>query len=140
MQNTEMWTVLHVPSAGRLSDVRPRGGHKLFRSNIDGQVAIADWSGVYPENTDDGILYVSKLHAVRVFMSKLTPALRVELAVWSIRHQRTMTVPTNIPTMQAVLLSMPELSVELDADLVNMLQVLLPYVKLARPEGGGDVP
>lgn len=44
------WTTLRMP---RFDD-----GHKFFRDRATGRVAIADWSGDYPHQTDDGVLWL----------------------------------------------------------------------------------
>jgi hypothetical protein len=38
--------------------VQEQDGHKLFRDE-DGRVAVADQSGYYPHQTDDGVLYLT---------------------------------------------------------------------------------
>jgi hypothetical protein len=44
------WTSLRIPKVNR--------GHKFFRDQDTGRVAIADWSGDYPHQTDDGVLWL----------------------------------------------------------------------------------
>jgi hypothetical protein len=44
------WTPLRIPKVDR--------GHKFFRDQDTGRVAIADWSGDYPHQTDDGVLWL----------------------------------------------------------------------------------
>lgn len=36
----------------------PRGGHRYFIDNTNGRTAVADESGLLPNQTEDGILYV----------------------------------------------------------------------------------
>lgn len=41
------------------------GGHRLFKdAEKPGEVAIADQSGEYPDQTDDGILYLDTLRSI----------------------------------------------------------------------------
>lgn len=44
------WITLRMP--------REDDGHKYFRDRATGRVAIADWSGDYPQQTDDGVLWL----------------------------------------------------------------------------------
>lgn len=34
------------------------GGHKYYRERLTGRIGVADQSGMYPEDTDDGVLYL----------------------------------------------------------------------------------
>lgn len=43
------WKTLRMP--------REMQGHKFF-ADQDGRIAIADWSGHYPHETDDGVLWL----------------------------------------------------------------------------------
>lgn len=49
MTTNNKWTYL-----GRAS----RDTHKYFRENASDRIAIADLSGTYPDQTDDGVLYL----------------------------------------------------------------------------------
>lgn len=40
-------------------------GHKFF-SAPDGRVAIADWSGDYPHQTDDGVLWLDNSRPMKI--------------------------------------------------------------------------
>lgn len=48
--STSRWTILR----------KVRGNHKWFRCKETGRVACADNSGMYPNQTDDGILWLNK--------------------------------------------------------------------------------
>lgn len=43
-----------------------KGDHRYFRAE-DGRIAIADDSGRYPENTDDGVLWVNITRPIRAW-------------------------------------------------------------------------
>jgi len=42
------------------------GGHKFYRNEANGRMAIADRSGRYPNQTDDGVLYVDKNRPISI--------------------------------------------------------------------------
>lgn len=52
------WKTLRMP--------REMQGHKFF-ANEDGRIAIADWSGHYPHQTDDGPLWLDTSRAMNVW-------------------------------------------------------------------------
>jgi hypothetical protein len=106
-------------------------GHKLFRCNESGQLAIADWSGRYPDQTDDGILFVSTSRPVVLSLSEFSAGVLGDLPVWSLREQRVVHTLINLDTLQAVQKHMPEVQVVLDAKLAKTVQSLLPYAQLA---------
>ncbi len=35
-------------------------GHKFFRDNVTGLIGVADQSGYYPDETDDGVLWLDQ--------------------------------------------------------------------------------
>lgn len=51
-------------------------GHKFFAAP-DGRIAIADWSGHYPHQTDDGVLWLDPSRAMRVWLRPREPVLVV---------------------------------------------------------------
>lgn len=55
------WKTLRMP--------REMQGHKFF-ANEDGRIAIADWSGHYPHQTDDGVLWLDPSRAMTVWFRK----------------------------------------------------------------------
>lgn len=129
MSGAESWTRLYIP---RTPEGKPSGeGHKIFRSNVDGQIAIADWSGQYPDQTDDGILYVSLTRPVVLSLSCISDAVLGDLPVWSLRQQRIMVTLITLDTLRVLRQHIPELKVELDAKLMGIMQQLLQYVKVA---------
>lgn len=129
MSGNSQWSTLHYPknAAGN----RCQDGHKLFRCNEGGSIAIADWSGHYPDQTDDGILFVSKSRPVVLSLSEFSAAVLGDLPVWSLREQRVVCTLINLDTLQAVQKHMPEVKVVLGAKLAKVMQSLLPYAQLA---------
>jgi len=125
--NTE-WSTLHQPKTA--DGKRCQDGHKLFRCNESGQLAIADWSGHYPHQTDDGILFVSKSQPVVLSLSEFSAGVLGDLPVWSLRAQRVVHTLINLDTLQAVQKHMPEVQVVLDSKLAKLVQTLLPYAQL----------
>ena len=55
------WKTLRMP--------REMQGHKFF-ANEDGRIAIADWSGHYPHQTDDGVLWLDPGRAIEIRFKK----------------------------------------------------------------------
>lgn len=51
------WTMIRQPAYMQ--------GHKFFRSD-KGDIAIADWSGRYPEDTDDGTLWLDGSRPIKL--------------------------------------------------------------------------
>jgi hypothetical protein len=49
-----------------------RGGHRFFRDRLCGRVAVADDSGVYPESTQDGVLWVDETRWISIHESSAT--------------------------------------------------------------------
>lgn len=49
-----------------------KGDLRFFIDDASGRVAVADQSGVYPEQTDDGILWVDADRPVRISTDRLT--------------------------------------------------------------------
>jgi hypothetical protein len=59
---------------------RPRRaseGHKVFREVETGRIAMADWSGFAPDETDDGPLYVQRGQEIQLELSKYGPVVVV---------------------------------------------------------------
>lgn len=52
------WKTLRMP--------REMQGHKFF-ADPSGRIAIADWSGKYPHQTDDGVLWLDPSRAMTVW-------------------------------------------------------------------------
>jgi len=125
--NTQ-WSTLHYPK--NADGKRCQDGHKLFRCNESGQLAIADWSGQYPDQTDDGILFVSTSRPVVLSLSEFSAGVLGDLPVWSLRAQRVVHTLINLDTLQAVQKHMPEVQVVLDSKLAKLVQTLLPYAQL----------
>lgn len=44
-----------------------RNGHRLFLETSSGRVAIADNSGVTPDKTEDGVLYVDNREPIKAY-------------------------------------------------------------------------
>lgn len=42
------------------------GGHRYFRDRVNGKVAVADNSGNFPDETENGVLYISQNSPVRI--------------------------------------------------------------------------
>lgn len=65
-KNTTAWTPLDAP-VGHWTTVRrhTQDGHAVFRDGA-GRIALADNSGHYPENTDDGILWLDTGHVIEI--------------------------------------------------------------------------
>lgn len=128
MSGNSQWRTLHYPknAAGKTC----QDGHKLFRCNESGSIAIADWSGCYPDQTDDGILFVSKSRPVVLSLSEFSAGVLGDLPVWSLREQRVVHTLINLDTLQAVQKHMPEVQVVLDSKLAKLVQTLLPYAQL----------
>lgn len=136
MSGDQQWRTVHHP---KTADGKNRqDGHKLFICNEDGQLAIADWSGHYPDQTDDGILFVSRSRPVVLSLSEFSAGVLGDLPVWSLREQRVVHTLINLDTLQAVQKYMPEVQVVLDAKLAKVLQALLPYAKLTVSAVAGD--
>lgn len=129
MDGSSQWNMVHHPktAAGKCC----QDGHKLFLCRESGQLAIADWSGCYPHETDDGILFVSKLRPVVLSLSVHSAGVLGELPVWSLREQHIVHTLINMGTLQAIRKHMPEVQVVLDTKLAKVLQELLPYAQLA---------
>ena len=136
MNSNVNWRMVHHPKTAEGKSCQ--NGHKLFLYNEDGQLAIADWSGCYPDQTDDGILFVSKSRPVVLSLSSHSADVLGELPVWSLREQRIVHTLINLDTLQAVQKHMPEVQVVLDAKLAKILQSLLPYAKLSVSAVAGD--
>lgn len=136
MKSNAQWNMVHYPknAAGK----RCQDGHKLFLCNESDQLAIADWSGCYPDETDDGILFVSTSRPVVLSLSTFSAGVLGELPVWSLRDQRVAHTLINLGTLQAVRQYMPEVQVVLDSKLAKILQSLLPYAQLAVSAVAGD--
>lgn len=60
-EGTMNWKFLGKPTSG---------GHKYFRDQDSGRLALADNSGRLPEYTDDGILWVDTSRPVEVSLGK----------------------------------------------------------------------
>lgn len=136
MKRNAQWNMVYYPknAAGK----RCQDGHKLFLCNESNQLAIADWSGCYPHETEDGILFVSKSRPVVLSLSNYSAGVLGELPVWSLRSQRVVHTLINLGTLHAVRKYMPEVQVVLDARLAKILQSLLPYAQLAVSAVAGD--
>lgn len=128
MSGDSMWSMLHHPK--NADGKSCQDGHKLFRCNESGQLAIADWSGRYPDQTDDGILFVSTSRPVVLSLSEFSAGVLGDLPVWSLREQRVVHTLINLDTLQAVQKHMPKVQVVLDAKLAKTVQALLPYARL----------
>lgn len=63
------WITLRMP--------REDDGHKYFRDRATGQVAIADWSGHYPHQTDDGVLWLDLNRAISLDVPNNTASIPV---------------------------------------------------------------
>lgn len=129
MSGNSQWSTLHYPAT--TDGKRRQDGHKLFRCNESRRLAIADWSGCYPHQTDDGILFVSTSRPVVLSLSEFSAGVLGDLPVWSLREQRVVHTLINLDTLQAVQKHMPEVQVVLDSKLAKTVQVLLPYAQLA---------
>lgn len=128
MKGNAQWEAVYQP---RKADGRfCQDGHKLFRCRESGQLAIADWSGYSPDQTEDGILFVSKSRPVVLSLSEFSAGVLGELPVWSLRAQRVVHTLINLDTLHAVKQHMPDVQVVLDSKLAKVLQSLLPYAQL----------
>lgn len=45
---------------------RTKGGHKYFRDEITGRIAVADDSGSTPDRTEDGVLWLDQSRCVTI--------------------------------------------------------------------------
>lgn len=129
MSGKLQWEMVHYPR--KAGGARCENGHKLFICRESRQLAIADWSGCYPDETDDGILFVSKSTPVVLSLSEHSAGVLGELPVWSLRERRVVATLINMDTLQAVQRHIPELQVVLNSKLAKVLQSLLPYAQLA---------
>lgn len=84
-------------------------GHKLFSAE-NGRIAIADWSGDNPEQTDDGVLWLDPSEPMRISLRRGTLCVVVPL----LRDNGTNTATvTDIETAE-VIRRLTEMPVELE--------------------------
>jgi hypothetical protein len=76
------WKTLRMP--------REMQGHKFFAAP-DGRIAIADWSGHFPHQTEDGVLWLDPSRAMRVWF-RAREAVSVVIPLLNEKGEQTATV------------------------------------------------
>ena len=97
------WICLHRPPVMQ--------GHKFFKCRQSGRVAIADWSGDLPHQTDDGVLWLDHSRPMRVEVSS-NQMIHVFMPLLKESGEETMTI-TNLKT---ALFAVKELGLRVETD------------------------
>ena len=84
------WETLRMPAYMQ--------GHKFFKHIASKRIAIADWSGEFPEDTDDGVLWLDDSRPIVVTFSS-DKKLLAYLPLFR-RDEKETQAPTDIKTAQ----------------------------------------
>jgi len=120
MGSSATWESLYVP---------PKG-HKLFRCRETGKLAIADESGKYPDDTDDGILYVSEDEPIELQMSRMSTTVVAWLPVWSLRQSQLYHIFATMQFLQELMAHKPQQEVRISDELAAIMKDVWPFLSI----------
>lgn len=98
-------------------------GHKVFVENETGRISLADWSGHFPNQTDDGPLFVAPDAEIDVVLhrDKLFGVVPVTVR-W--QADRRSNVWTELPTLGALRKALPTLTFKATPDVQALLDAV----------------
>lgn len=108
-----------------------RNGHRFFRDQITGRVAVADRSGTLPQNTDDGVLWLDTSRDMTAGMATSSSDARPWASVPLVRDNGdtcSMGVGLKDATRIAGLFG---LKLQLSIQLADLVRALWPYANKA---------
>ena len=98
-------------------------GHKVFVENETGRVSLADWSGYFPNQTDDGPLFVAPDAEIEVVLHQDRLFGVVPVAVrW--QADRRAVVRTELTTLGVLRQALPNLTFTATPDVQTLLDAV----------------
>jgi hypothetical protein len=97
-------------------------GHRIFTNEL-GQVVIGDWSGVTPQQTDDGPLYPNAVVPLELFLYDGSDGMSLQIVcTCTTRHDGLAKVWLDVDTFRALRVIMPHLIVKADGALRGIIR------------------